>query len=175
VVAESINGGGGHVALDFNGITSLPGGSALPGEPEGAETDGVFRGGGQQTQNSSAGPVILDYSGTFGAAGRNGAANSAQAIGGGGGTFNLTLDLRDATTAFSDLAKLLGRSAADGSSNGGDVEAVTPAIVTEGDAIGLMMQSIGGGASQGVDITSKTGTLGASAFTLGERPRRKRR
>ena len=101
VVAESINGGGGHVALDFNGVATLPGvpdeiydGIPLPvGHREARAC--VFIGGGDNQQNSDAGSVTLNYTGTFGVAGNNGAANAVQAVGGGGGTFDLTLALND--------------------------------------------------------------------------------
>ncbi len=115
VVAESINGGGGHVALDFNGITSLPGGGALPDFiPSGVETKPVFvfDGGGDGVKSTNAGKVTLNYTGTFGVAGNNGAGNSVQAVGGGGGTFDVNLNIRDAATAAADRVSFQERSAA---------------------------------------------------------------
>ena len=66
VVAESINGGGGDVVLDFNGVATLPG---VPDEiydsiplPSGIEESStlVFFGGGHNQGDSNAGKVTLN-------------------------------------------------------------------------------------------------------------------
>ncbi len=127
VVAESINGGGGHVALDFNGITSLPGGSALPGSPVGTKTKPVFvfDGGGDDTKDSNAGKVNLNSTGSFHVAGNNGAGNTAAAIGGGGGVFELNLGIVDHDTAACGSHRV-GRDVLGGTNgqnnNGGDID-----------------------------------------------------
>ena len=173
VVAESINGGGGHVALDFQGITTLPGGEALPGAPSGTDTKPVFvfNGGGTDTQDSDASRVTLDYTGTFGAAGRNGAANSAQSIGGGGGTYNLNLGLV-AGAGGGQVVTLQGTlGGVNGSNNdGGEIDGshVGNLVTTGSNTPGLFVQSIGGGGGRAsVDVSAEAGTLGAAAFSLG--------
>jgi hypothetical protein len=174
VVAESINGGGGGIALDFNGITSLPGGSGIPGSPSGTPTEPVFvlHIGGDSKQDSTAGVVTLNYTGTFGVAGDNGAASRVQAIGGGGGTFALNLGTQDAGTATEDLVSVQGRLGGnDGVNNaGGEVTSEHDGdLVTEGtNTPGVMMQSVGGGGGRAnVVVASETGRVGASEFTLG--------
>ena len=174
VVAESINGGGGGIALDFNGITSLPGGSGIPGAPSGTPTEPVFvlHIGGDSKQDSAAGVVTLNYTGTFGVAGDNGAASRVQAIGGGGGTFDLNLNTQDAGTATEDLVSVQGRlGGVDGVNNaGGDVTSEHDGdLLTEGtNTPGVMMQSVGGGGGRAnVVVASQTGRVGPSAFTLG--------
>ncbi|MEJ0084290.1 MAG: autotransporter outer membrane beta-barrel domain-containing protein [Pseudomonadota bacterium] len=177
VVAESINGGGGHLALDFNGVTSLPG---VPDEiyegiplPSGTTTDTVlvFGGGGDHQQNSDAGRVTLNYTGTFGVAGNNGAANAVQAIGGGGGTFDLTLALNDTAGSADDVA-IRGRlGGVSGTNNrGGDIESSHDGnLITEGDNTpGALVQSIGGGGGRAnLDLSSEHGSIGATQLTLG--------
>jgi hypothetical protein len=174
VVAESINGGGGHVALDIAGITGLPGGGALPGKPTGWNPKPVFefRIGATDAKDTHAERVILDYHGTFGAAGRNGAGSAAQSIGGGGGTYRLTVGLRDATSSFDDLAKALGRLGGTGGANdgGGALDGhQTGDVVTSGDnSPALLLQTIGGGGGRAiVDLESDSGRFGASEFVLG--------
>jgi uncharacterized protein YhjY with autotransporter beta-barrel domain len=174
VTAESINGGGGGIALNFNGITSLPGGAALPGSPQGTKTKPifVFHGGGSGMRTSNAGRVTLNYSGTFGAAGNDGAGNSAQAVGGGGGDFDASLGIIDATTAPEDRIELQGTlGGSDGvNNNGGEITSVHVGnVMTTGlNTPGLVMQSIGGGGGRAnLNVTSETGSLGASAFGIG--------
>jgi hypothetical protein len=175
VVAESINGGGGHVALDFNGITSLPGGGALPDSfGSGTQTKPVFvfNGGGNDVKSTNAGKVTLDYTGTFGVAGNNGAGNSVQAVGGGGGTFDVNLSIRDANTAAADRASFQGTLGGNGGQDnaGGEIDSshAGDLVTTGANTPGIFMQSIGGGGGRAnVDVTSDTGSLGASTFTLG--------
>ncbi len=172
VVAESINGGGGHVALDFNGITSLPGGADLPFT--GSEVDPVFlfNGGGDQTNNSNAGRVTLDYTGTFGAAGANGAANTVQAIGGGGGTLDLNLEIADTSGSSDARMSVNGRlGGANGSNNdGGEIQSSHAGdLATAGDnTLGLFVQSIGGGGGRAnVAVSSEAQSLREASLSLG--------
>jgi hypothetical protein len=174
VDAESLNGGGGHIALDFNGITSLPGGTALPFSPTGIakrpELD--FHIGGTDTQKSDAARVTVDYTDTFRVAGNNGAGNSVQSIGGGGGTIDENLSTLDATTAVDDRVQLQGQlGGIDGQSNrGGDVASThTGDVVTAGaNTPGVFIQSVGGGGGRAnVFATSETGSLGPSSFVIG--------
>ena len=177
VVAESINGGGGHLALDFRGVTSLPG---LPSQifngiplPEGTDSAPVieFSGGGVNQQDSDAGRVQLNYTGTFGVAGNNGAANAVQAIGGGGGTFDLNLALADATGTADDVS-IEGRLGGVGGTNnrGGDIESEHDGnLVTEGDNTpGALVQSIGGGGGRAnLALTSAHDSISVTALALG--------
>jgi hypothetical protein len=177
VVAESINGGGGHLALDFRGVTSLPG---LPDEifngiplPDGTDSAPVilFNGGGVNQQNSDAGRVTLNYTGTFGVAGNNGAANAVQAIGGGGGTFDLNLGLDDMVGSADDV-KIEGRLGGVGGTNnrGGDIESMHDGdLVTEGNNTpGALVQSIGGGGGRAnLALSSSHDSIGATDLTLG--------
>jgi hypothetical protein len=177
VVAESINGGGGHLTLDFRGVSSLPG---LPDEifngiplPDGTDSAPVieFSGGGVGQQNSDAGRVTLNYTGTFGVAGDNGAANAVQAIGGGGGTFDLTLALHDTEGGVDDVA-IQGRlGGVDGTNNrGGDIESEHDGdLVTEGNNTpGALVQSIGGGGGRAnLALSSSHESIAATALTLG--------
>ena len=177
VVAESINGGGGHVQLDFNGVTSLPG---LPDSlyegiplPQGTQTPTLieFSGGGEDVSDSNAGQVTLNYTGTFGVAGANGAANVVQAIGGGGGTYDLTLALDDFAGAADDVA-IQGRlGGVNGANNrGGDVASSHEGdLITEGDNTpGALVQSIGGGGGRAnLMLTSANDSIGATSLTIG--------
>ena len=179
VVAESINGGGGHVALDFTGVTSLPGGcrdctSPTESRCRAARRDPVivFSGGGDHQQNSDAGRVTLNYTGTFGVAGNNGAANAVQAIGGGGGTFDLNLALNDVggqrgrrgDRRPSRRRRPAPTTAAATSSPSHDGD-----LVTEGDNTpGALVQSIGGGGGRAnLALTSEFGSIAATTLTLG--------
>ena len=177
VVAESINGGGGHVQLDFNGVTSLPG---LPEQlfetiplPGGIQTPTVieFDGGGRGLSDMNAGLVTLNYTGTFGVVGRNGAANSVQAIGGGGGSYDLNLSLNDIEGARDDVA-ISGRlGGINGVNNdGGDIHSSHDGdLITEGDNTpGALVQSIGGGGGRAnLMLTSAQDSIGAASLSLG--------
>ncbi|MFP4002645.1 MAG: hypothetical protein ACLFV8_02625 [Alphaproteobacteria bacterium] len=199
IKAESINGGGGGLVLDFNGMTSVPGGDALPTLPgvggiPSVATDPVLTliGGSTGSTNSSAGAVTVNVTGTFGAAGDNGAGFGIQSIGGGGGTILLDLDLLDPVSQLA-LENTLGGT--DGvNNNGGSIDtAHTGDLITDGrNTPGLALQSIGGGGGRaslsifsdvpldGVDLslgsTNGSGELGGgvshtqngSVFTLGD-------
>jgi hypothetical protein len=194
VVVENVNGGGGHISLDFSGITSFDPEELIPDvwdllelstpataaatEPSAAVPTKVsapafeFRGGATITRNSSAGQVALDYTGDFGAAGDDGAGNSAQAVGGGGGAVDLNLGLvsnatgRDQrTTLQGTLGGLRGRDNDGGaiaSRHVGDVR-------TEGaNTLGVFLQSVGGGGGRAnVAVSAEAGTLGTASFDLG--------
>jgi hypothetical protein len=178
VVAESINGGGGHVTFDLNGVATLPGVPDTIYEeiplPAGIGADDprlVFFGGGQSQRNSNAGNVTLNYTGTFGVAGDNGAANAVQAIGGGGGTFDLSLTLHDLESAADDVDVEGRLGGVDGENNrGGDVSSVHNGdLVTEGDNTqGALVQSIGGGGGRAnLDLRSNYDSIGAASIALG--------
>jgi hypothetical protein len=179
VVAESINGGGGHVTLDFTGVTTLPGGSALPNgshipqNSSGGAADPVivFNGGGVNQQNAGAGRVTLNYTGTFGVAGNNGTANAVQAIGGGGGTFDLNLGLNDIAGSADDVEIEGHLGGVNGTNNrGGDIESEHEGdLVTEGDNTpGALVQSIGGGGGRAnLVLASSFDSIAATDLTLG--------
>jgi len=194
IKAESINGGGGDVVLDFNGITSLPGGEALPGAPGGVTTAPVLvlRAGGQQTVNSTAGAVTVNMTGTIGVVGDDGAGNSIQAIGGGGGNIQLMLNVADQAASFSALQSGVGANSRlaiqatslsdplqiqnnlggnGGSGNkGGDINSTQIGdIYTQGsNTPGLLLQTIGGGGGRAnLSISSFFGEIGGITLGLG--------
>jgi hypothetical protein len=177
VLAESINGGGGHVVLDFNGVATLPG---VPDTiydkvplPQGIEETSSLRffGGGVDQQDSIAGDVTLNLTGRMIVAGQNGVANAVQAVGGGGGTYDLTLRLHDTADTRDDVA-IEGRlGGVSGSNNrGGDIGSTHQGdLLTQGDNTpGALVQSIGGGGGRAnLDITSTYGSIGAANLRLG--------
>jgi hypothetical protein len=165
------------VVLDFNGVATLPG---VPDKvydlvtlPSGIDPTSslVFFGGGDHQGSSNAGNVTLNLHGTFGVAGNNGAANSVQAVGGGGGTYDLGLALADVEGTADDVTiegRLGGVSGTD--NRGGDIESTHDGdLVTEGDNTpGALVQSIGGGGGRAnLDVSSQHGSLGDTTLTLG--------
>src|SRR5699024_4656480 len=101
---ESINGGGGGLIMDFDGITSVPGGEglpAIPGLPDpgglGASVDPVLtlRAGGENQTRMAAGSVSSTTRGDFVTLGERGTALDMQSVGGGGGSLLLNLDLAE--------------------------------------------------------------------------------
>jgi len=94
-----------------------------------------------------------------------------QAVGGGGGSYNLTLALHDTAGAEDDVA-IEGRlGGVSGTNNrGGDIESSHDGnLVTEGDNTpGALVQSIGGGGGRAnLDLSSEQGSIGATNLTLG--------
>ena len=168
--AESINGGGGTLALDFSGITGLPGvpfvGGSTP--PPAADPLVAARAGADGASGMNAGSVTVNSSGTFGVGGDHGVGAFMQSVGGGGGTVSLsatlaalndpTVVLPAAPLAFQiDLGGTDGVDNAGGAINGGH----SGDLVTTGEgAPGALFQSIGGGGGRGVmDLTAPEGTL----------------
>ncbi|GAA4035634.1 hypothetical protein GCM10022281_15070 [Sphingomonas rosea] len=113
IVAESINGGGGHANFDLSGIAMPSLSSALPdvaiptpdlgeldgipnlvkGEPTNRPVDPVIvaaRVGANEATSMAAGNVNVSISGTMGAGGDFGSGTTIRSIGGGGGTVTLS-------------------------------------------------------------------------------------
>ncbi len=180
IKAESINGGGGGLVLDFDGITSLPGGAALPGIPGvGGPEDATdpaltIRAGGEGQMNTDAGAVTVSHTGNVMKGGNtNSVAVSQMSIGGGGGTVyakvNLATPLAATTTGQLALDVVLG--GANGTNNSGNVidsSHVGDIVTTGSHTRGVALQSIGGGGGRGiVSVTGAVETLGAVTLALG--------
>ena len=193
IKAESINGGGGSLSFDFDGIVSAPGRPFAP-PTAGPSTDPLVlaRLGGEDVSDMSGGVVTVNTTGTFGAGGDNGAGAVAQSIGGGGGTVDLHLTVGVEAPAPAPLsgalvAPGLGPVFAPASApvdldytlggvngvnnNGGDTSSAhTGGILTTGvNSPGVLMQSIGGGGGRAnIGIVAPTGALlGTVNLTLG--------
>jgi hypothetical protein len=177
--AESINGGGGTLTIDLDGIIGLPGVPFVG--PTGTPTADPFvaaRLGAESASGSSGGQVIQNTTGTFGVAGANGVGAFNQSIGGGGGTLLLNLDTADRidasiTEPLSEIGFFVDLGGRDGTDNaGGDVSSIhSGRIVTNGDnALGTLIQSIGGGGGRAIlNLTGSNPTLGDINLTLGGR------
>jgi hypothetical protein len=170
IVAQSINGGGGNLSLDFSGITGLPGVPYVSGgmtiTPMPAITAVV---GGTGNQNMGGGAVTINATGTFGAAGANGAGGLLQSIGGGGGVSEIISIFVPVSTdpTITGSPAAIPVTVALGGTNGvnnagGDTSAgYTGAVTTTAsDTPAQLTQSIGGGGGRGViDLTVPAGTL----------------
>ena len=181
VKAESINGGGGTTAIDFNGIAGIPGGAALPEIPGVGPITGFedvpvleLRIGGEQQEDASAANVTLNNTGTFGVFGDNGAGNGSMAIGGGGGTATVNVALGiaeptdEVTTAIEVDVELGGLDGQD--NDGGDLDSRHDGdILSMGrNSHGVAIQSIGGGGGRANYSFSGDGTLlGDLSYRLG--------
>ena len=177
--AESINGGGGTLALDFSGVTGLPGvpfvGGGTPPPP--ADALVAARAGAEGASGMNAGLVTVNTSGTFGVGGDHGVGAFMQSVGGGGGTVNLSAtlaELNDPTVILpaAPLDFRIDLGGIDGDDNeGGDLlGGHTGNLTSLGDgAPGALFQSIGGGGGRGIiDVTAPAGTLlGDVSVTLG--------
>ena len=177
VVAESINGGGGHIDVNLSGITGLDGVSLknLFGSDFGlTDTTPVTdpkldtRLGGDNLSNMNAGKVTVTTTGTFGVAGDNGAGSFSQSLGGGGGSLYLTTLQASATSLGAGftptaIAYSVELGETDGTDNSGaNLEGQRSGdIYTTGiDSPGVLSQTIGGGGGRAViDITAESGAL----------------
>jgi len=113
IVAESINGGGGHIHFDMSGIAMPSISGILPdvnvptpdlgeltgfpnlvkGEPTNRPVDPVIvaaRVGANQAKSMNAGKVTISISGTIGAGGDYGSGTTIRSVGGGGGAVTLS-------------------------------------------------------------------------------------
>ena len=177
--AESINGGGGSMTIDLDGIIGLPGVPFFG--PTGTPTADPFVSaqlGAEGVSDSSGGRVVQNTTGTFGVAGDNGVGAFNQSIGGGGGSLVLNLNTADdidptITQPISEIGVFVDLGGRDGVGNdGGDIVSThAGAIVTTGDnALGTLIQSIGGGGGRAIlDLEGSGTTLGAVQLTLGGR------
>ena len=105
--AESINGGGGSLVLNFDGLAGLGGvlfdtvlGLPIPANRDSEELNPmiVARAGGDGASGTNAGRVSVNTSGTFAAGGDHGSAYSVQSIGGGGGFSMIVAELGPAAS-----------------------------------------------------------------------------
>ncbi len=176
IKAQSINGGGGGLVMDLNGITAIPGGSALPvvGPLIPTTTAPILQiiSGAEGTTNNSAGAVSVTSTGTFGLTGDNNTGNSIQAIGGGGGTSLSAIKL--AQTAGEASAPLAIKSKLGGSNGSGNEGAAitgghTGDVAAQGaNTQGVLLQSIGGGGGRStIKVDTDDGELGAVELGLG--------
>ncbi|MGE0624304.1 MAG: hypothetical protein AB7I04_11155 [Pseudomonadales bacterium] len=176
IKAESINGGGGGLVLDFNGVTSLPGGEGLPGVP-GDEDPGItveplltLKAGSDQALNTTAGAVSINNTGTFGAIGRNSTALGVQSIGGGGGTMQLAVDFADTQDGgLLGLEATLGGSSSENSDGSAIASGHLGDLLTEGEhSLGAALQSIGGGGGRAfLTLERQSGSLGEVTLLVG--------
>ena len=152
IKAESINGGGGTLALDFDGVIGLPGAPVIgnSGNQEVPDTLVIARAGSQNASGMNAGKVTVTSTGSFGAGGALAVGDLAQAIGGGGGQINvrarIVADNSATNTVPVNFELALGGEKGSGN-NGGDITtSQTGAITTTGLlSAGILSQSIGGG------------------------------
>ncbi|MBB4082090.1 hypothetical protein GGR12_000929 [Brevundimonas lenta] len=88
IIAQSVNGGGGHLTFDFSGITGLTGSPFIDLHGATVTPDPMVlgRAGAAGAVNMSSGLVHTNTTGTFQVGGNNGVASLTQAIGGGGGS-----------------------------------------------------------------------------------------
>jgi hypothetical protein len=173
IVAESINGGGGHAHFDMSGISMPSIGAILPdvaapdlyelngipnlvkGEPINKPVNPVIvaaRLGASDATSMNAGKVNVTISGTIGAGGDYGAGTTIRSIGGGGGTVTLSgLLVTPPPVGFSVSAQAIyavglgAKNSAD--SSGADISSShNGEVITTGKAsTAVLLQSIGGG------------------------------
>ena len=174
IVAESINGGGGHAHFDMSGIAMPSISSAIPdvaipdlgaldgipnlvkGEPTNRPVDPVIvaaRVGASDATSMNAGKVNISISGTIGSAGNYGSGTTIRSVGGGGGTLTIggTLVNAEPPPAGSVTAQVIyavGLGAKNSlDSSGADIDSTHAGqILTTGTgSTGVLLQSIGGG------------------------------
>ena len=179
IVAESINGGGGTLTLDFDRVAAI---FADDGDAA-TEIDPlvVARAGSIGSTGMTGGKVNVISTGTIGAAGNDALGLSVQSIGGGGGTMVLHGSLVAPISAPSNMlsASPLGNASRiaaslgsiDGSDNGGgdSVSNHSGVVLTTGDgSSGLLLQSIGGGGGRlVVNLQGQSGAVGGADLALG--------
>lgn len=172
ILAQSVGGGGGYVALDngkdgFSSPLTVTFGAANPVQGKGGEVT-----------------VALDPGSRIDTQGRNATAILAQSIGGGGGIAGLTAQPGMATLAGISGPRSPSIPFTDGNDGGGISVSVSGNVTTGGNgAIGVLAQSIGGGGGitgdmasgrWGLDIiknagfTSGWGNGGAVSVTVGK-------
>ncbi len=163
VKAESINGGGGGLVLDVNGLTNLF-----------TDTDDTvpvitLRAGGGDVIDTSAARVTINNSGTYGVAGNNGTGIGIQSVGGGGGTLLVNLEFADDYGNASSFEADLGGT--NGENNlGGAIDGThSGTIITTGThSIAGALQSIGGGGGRAfLSAEPVSGALGMLSLGLG--------
>jgi hypothetical protein len=191
IVAESINGGGGRLTVDFSSIVGLPGASTLKdlfgyaADEEMPEPAVASRLGGVDLSDMNAGKVSIETAGIFAVDGSNGTGAFEQSLGGGGGSLFLKASLGQlndhaqlaARAIDSDLAAIPFNISLGGTggqrNSGGDIKGISAgSIFTSGlNAIGLLSQSIGGGGGNAIVAisTANTAPAGPIGIELGSR------
>ena len=180
IKADSINGGGGTTISKFETVAGIFGADLpeIPGIGDILPFEEIpvleLRIGGEQQQDTNAGNVTLNNTGTFGVFGDNGAGNGSMAVGGGGGsaTVDVNLGLAEATDeeiAAIDVDVELG--GLDGQNNaGGDLDSRHDGdILSMGqNSHGVALQSVGGGGGRANYAFSGDSTLlGELSYRLG--------
>ena len=189
IVAESINGGGGHVHFDLSGITVPSISAAVPGlvlpnfgeldgfpnlvagEPVNKPVDPVIvaaRAGASDASHMNGGKVNISITGTIGAGGDYGAGVTVRSVGGGGGAIDLsgkivTPEPAPAGWVSAQIIYAIALGAKNSSdSSGADISSAhTGQIVTTGKGSnGVVLQSIGGGGGSAlVDLQTESVSL----------------
>ncbi|MBO9706815.1 MAG: autotransporter outer membrane beta-barrel domain-containing protein [Caulobacter sp.] len=179
IKAESVNGGGGSLTFDVKGLIGLPGQPYVDplGQPARADPMIVGKAGAEGVSNAGAGKVVVNTTGTYQAAGDDGAASFDQSVGGGGGTVDITallagqLDEPNLDAPVPVRVKLALGGANGRNNTGGDIEGAHAGdILTTGrNAAGVFSQSVGGGGGQGtINVTTPQGAmLGPVMVSLG--------
>ncbi|WP_409413325.1 hypothetical protein [Altererythrobacter sp. MF3-039] len=176
VVAESINGGGGGLSFDIDGVVGLAAGVLPPGvlDPDAvADIPALTIFGGAAGQgDANADKVTLNLTGNITATGDNGAAINQQSVGGGGGRIVARIGFAAMDAADGDpLAVESTLGGIDGmANNGGEIESlhVGDIVVTGLRTNGLFLQSIGGGGGRtSLIFTGPAQRLGELSLALG--------
>ena len=180
IVAESINGGGGSLTLDFDRIAAIFEDDADPATAPDPLV--AARAGSIGSSGMIGGKVNVISSGTIGAVGRDALGLSIQSIGGGGGTMVIhgtlvaptittarigTLGLSPATGAR--IKATLGSIGGSNNGGGDSVSTHSGVVVTTGDGSnGMLLQTIGGGGGRLlVNLAGGNGLLGGADIALG--------
>jgi hypothetical protein len=167
IVAESINGGGGTLTLDFDRVAAIFD-DDTPDSAEAPDPLVVARSGSIGSTGMTGGKVTVNSTGTINVGGAGGVAINLSSIGGGGGTIVIrgslvapTSGLAPAGAARTTLAAPvivpvgldLTLGAKDGSDNaGGDIEGDQKGAIltTDINSLGLVIQSVGGGGGRAI-------------------------
>ena len=180
IVAESINGGGGTLSLDFDRIAAIFADDANPATAPDPLV--AARAGSIGSTGMVGGQVNVISTGTIGVAGNDALGLAIQSIGGGGGTMVLhgtlvaplvstarvgTLGLAAATGAR--ITAALGSSGGSNNGGGDSVSSHSGVVVTAGDGSnGMLLQTIGGGGGRlVVNLTGDNGLVGGVDLALG--------
>jgi len=157
IKAESINGGGGSLALDLAGVIGMPGVPYVDKIGIKPTEDPVIavRVGGIKASSMNAGKVTVNTTGTFQTAGEHAVVDFAQSLSGGGGTLSMNVDLASITNEIGAVAT--GFNVVLGGMDGNENRAAdianthTGALAAFGDlSTGVLTQAIGGGGGRGV-------------------------
>ncbi|WP_312814001.1 autotransporter outer membrane beta-barrel domain-containing protein [Brevundimonas sp.] len=157
IKAESINGGGGSLAMDLAGVIGMPGVPYVSKIGIKPSEDPVIavRIGAIKATSMNAGKVTVNTTGTFQTAGEHAVVDFAQSLSGGGGTLSMNVDLASIANEIGAVAT--GFHVVLGGMDGNDNRAAdianthTGALAAFGDlSTGVLTQAIGGGGGRGV-------------------------